>query len=88
MRKTNILVISLGIKTKYEFTKGSNVFSRLVKKLLHGNGIEIFNDEKWKKSVIAEIFIRTLSNQIYMDMTAICKQGTAVLTLKLSVFLL
>ena len=46
MRKTNILVISLGIKTMYEFTKGSNVFNRLVKKLLHGNGIEIFNDEK------------------------------------------
>lgn len=39
----------------YEFTKGSNVFNRLVKKLLHGNGIEIFNDEKWKKSVIADI---------------------------------
>ena len=46
VRKTNILVISLGIKTKCEFTKGSNIFNRLVKKLLHGNGIEIFNDKK------------------------------------------
>lgn len=34
VRKTNILVISLGIKTKCEFTKGSNIFNRLVAMVL------------------------------------------------------
>ena len=44
-----------------------------MKSFLHDNDIEIYSRYNEGKSVIAEIFIRTLKNKIYKSMTLVSK---------------
>ena len=53
--------------------KGSKLYNRPMKLWLEKNGIERYSMHNAGKSVIAEIFIRTLKNKIYKYMTSISK---------------
>ena len=45
--------------------KGSKLYNRPMKLWLEKNGIEMYSMHNAGKSVVAEIFIRTLKNKIY-----------------------
>ena len=53
--------------------KGSEFYNNSFKKWLRDNNIEMYSTNNEGKSVIAEIFIRTLKNKIYKYMTSISK---------------
>ena len=53
--------------------KGSEFYNNSFKKWLDDNGIEMYSTNNEGKSVIAEIFIKTLKNKIYKYMTTISK---------------
>ena len=54
--------------------KGSDFYNRSMKSLLQDNYIEIYWTHKEEKSLVAEIFIKTLKSKIYkyMTLTLIC----------------
>ena len=51
--------------------KGSEFYNRSVKSFLEKNDIEIHSVHNEGKSAVAEIFIRTLKNEIYKYMTSV-----------------
>ena len=53
--------------------KGSEFYNNYFKKRLRDNDIEIYSIHNEGKSVVAEIFIRTLKTKIYKYMTAMSK---------------
>ena len=53
----------------------SEFYYRSLKSRLHENGIEIYSTHNEEISVVAERFIRTLKNKIYMHMTAASKNA-------------
>ena len=53
--------------------KGSEFYNNSFKKWLQDNDIIMYSTNKEGKSVIAEIFIRTLKTKIYKYMTSISK---------------
>ena len=53
--------------------KGSEFYNSSFKKWLKDNGVEMYSIHNEGKSVVAEIFIRTLKNKIYKYMTSISK---------------
>ena len=53
--------------------KGSKFYNNSFKKWLRDNDIEIYSIHNEGKSVVAEIFIRTLKTKIYKYMTAMSK---------------
>ena len=53
--------------------KGSEFYNNSFKKWLKDNDVEMYSIHSEGKSVIAEIFIRTLKNKIFKHMTAISK---------------
>ena len=53
--------------------KGSEFYNRLMKSWLEKNDINMYSTHNEGKSVVAEIFIRTLKNQIYKHMTTVSK---------------
>ena len=53
--------------------KGSEFYNNYFKKWLKDNDAEMYSIHNEEKSVIAEIFIRTLKNKIFKHMTAISK---------------
>ena len=53
--------------------QGSEFCNNLFKKLLKDNNLEMYSVYIEGKSVVTEIFIRTLKNKIYKHMTAISK---------------
>ena len=53
--------------------KGSKFYSNSFKKWLKDDDIEMYSTNNEEKSVVAEIFIRTLKTKIYKYMTAISK---------------
>ena len=53
--------------------KGSEFYNNSFKKRLRDNDIEIYSIHNEGKSVVAEIFIRTLKTKIYKYMTAMSK---------------
>ena len=53
--------------------KGSEFYNNSFKKWLDDNGIEMYSTNNEGKSVIAEIFIKTLKNKTYKYMTTISK---------------
>ena len=58
---------------KIRVDKGSKSYNRSMKSLLENNNIEMSSMHNKEKSVIAEIFIRTLKDKIYKYMTSISK---------------
>ena len=60
-------------RNKIWLGKGSKLYNRPLKLWLEKNGIERYSMHNAGKSVIAEIFIRTLKNKIYKYMTSISK---------------
>ena len=55
--------------------KGSEFYNNSFKKWLKDNDIEMYSIHNEGKSVVAEIFIRTLKTRIYKYMTSISKNG-------------
>ena len=53
--------------------KGSEFYSRSMKSWLQKNSIEMYLTNNEGKSVVTEIFIRTIKNKIYKYMTSISK---------------
>ena len=53
--------------------KGSETYNNSFKKWLKDNDVEMYSIHNEGKSVVAEIFIRTLKNKIFKHMTAISK---------------
>ena len=53
--------------------KGSEFYNRSMKSWLEKNDIEMYSTHNEGKSVVAEIFIRTIKNKIYKHMTLISK---------------
>ena len=53
--------------------KGSEYYNNYFKKLLQGNDIVMYSTYNEGKSVVAEIFIRTLKDKIYKYMTSVSK---------------
>ena len=53
--------------------KSSELYNRSMKSFLQDNNIELYSTHNEGKSVVAEIFIRTLKNKIYKYMTSISK---------------
>ena len=53
--------------------KGSEFYNSSFKKSLQGNDIEMHSTHNEGKSVVAEIFIRTLRNKIYKYITSVSK---------------
>ena len=53
--------------------KGCEFYNNSFKKLLKCNDIEMYSIHNEGKSVVSEIFIRTLNNKVYKYMTAILK---------------
>ena len=53
--------------------QGSEFYNNSFKEFLTMNDIEIYSTYNEGKSVVAEIFIRTLKNKIFKQMTAILK---------------
>ena len=65
-------IISEGRKpNKIWVDKGSEFCNNSFKKWLKDNDVEMYSIHNEVKSVIAEIFIRTLKNKIFKHMTAI-----------------
>ena len=54
--------------------KGSEFYNSSFKKWLKDNDIEMYSIHSKGKSVIAEIFVRTLKTKIYKYMTSISKK--------------
>ena len=67
----NILKESNRKPNKIWFDKGSEFCNNSFKKWLKDNDVEMYSIHNEVKSVIAEIFIRTLKNKIFKHMTAI-----------------
>ena len=53
--------------------QGSEFYNTHFKKWLKDNNMEMFSTHNKGKSVVAEVFIKTLKNKIYKHMTAISK---------------
>ena len=53
--------------------KGSKWYNRSTKSWLQGNNIEMHSTNNEGKSVVAEMFIRTLKIKIYKHMTSMSK---------------
>ena len=53
--------------------KGSEFYNNSFKKWLKNNNIEMYSRHNEGKSVVAEIFIRTLNTKIYKCMTSVWK---------------
>ena len=67
-------IISKGRKpNKIWADQGGEFYSKLFKRFLKINNIEIYSTFNERKSVVAERFIRTLENKIFKYMTAISK---------------
>ena len=56
-------------ETKYRLIKW--IYNRLMKSWFKKNGIEMYSTHNEQKSVIAEIFIRTLENKIYKYLNSV-----------------
>ena len=67
-------IISEGRKP-YEIwvDQGGEFYSKFLKRFLKINNIEMYSTYNEGKSVVAEIFIRTLKNKIFKHMTAVSK---------------
>ena len=59
--------------SKIWIDKGSGFYNKSIKSWLEQDDIEIFSTYNERKSVIAERFIRTLKNKIYIYMTLVSK---------------
>ena len=67
-------IISKGCKpNKIWFDQGDEFYNKLVKRFLKTNNIEMYSTYNEEKSVVAEIFIRTLKNKIFKHMAAVSK---------------
>ena len=67
------VLVESGLKSsKVWVNQGSEFYNRLLKSLLHDNGIEMYSTHNKGKSV-AERFIRTLKNKIYKKINAVSK---------------
>ena len=53
--------------------KGSQLYNRSMKSLLHNNNIEIYSTLNEERYVNTERFIRTLHNKIYRYVTSVSK---------------
>ena len=53
--------------------KGSEFYNRSLKSWLQGNGIEMYSTLNKRKSAVAEIFIITFNNKMYIYMTSVSK---------------
>ena len=60
-------------QTKYGLIKVVNFIAILLKKWLEDNDIKMYSAHNEGKSLVAEIFIKTLKNKIYKHMTAVSK---------------
>ena len=69
----NILDNSKRKPNKTWTDQGSEFYNTHFKKWLKDNSIEMYSTHNEGKSVVAEIFVRTLNNKIYKHMTAISK---------------
>ena len=58
---------------KIWINKDREFYNRSMKLFLQNNNIEMYSTHNEGKSVVAEIFIRTLKNKIYKHMTSISK---------------
>ena len=67
----NILDNSKRKPNKTWTDQGSEFYNTHFKKWLKDNSIEMYSTHNEGKSVVAEIFVRTLNNKIYKHMTAI-----------------
>ena len=54
--------------------QGSEFYNTHFKKWLKDNNMEMYSTHNKGKSVVAEVFIKTLKNKIYKHMTAISKK--------------
>ena len=70
-----ILIESNWKPNKIWVDKGSEFYNNSFKKLLKDNDVEMYSKHNDGKSVIAEIFIRTLKNKIFKHMTVISKNA-------------
>ena len=67
-------IISKGRKTnKIWVDPGGEFYNKLFKRFFEINNIEMYSKCNEGKSVVAEIFIRTLKNKMFKDMTAVSK---------------
>ena len=64
-----ILDESIYKPSKIWVDKSSEFHNRSMKSILQNNNIELYSAHHGEKSVVAEIFIRTLKNKIFKDMT-------------------
>ena len=70
-----ILDESIQKPNKIWVDKGSEFYNRLMNSWLEKNDIEMCSTYIEGKSIVAEIFIRTLRKRIYKYMTPISKNG-------------
>ena len=66
---------SKGKPNKIRVDEGSQFYNRSIKSWLEKNDIEMCSTHNDGKSVIAEIFNRTLKNKSYKDMTSVSKNA-------------
>ena len=67
-------IISKGRKAnKIWVDLGGEFYNKLFKRFFERNNIEMYSKYNEGKSVVAEIFIRTLKNKIFKHMTAVSK---------------
>ena len=57
--------------SKVRVNKGSEFYNRLLKSWLQDNYVELYTPHNEGKSLVAEIFIRSLKNKIYKYMTSV-----------------
>ena len=69
----NILDNSKRKPNKTWTDQGSEFYNNHFKKWLKDNNIEMYSTHNEGKSLVAEIFVRTLNNKIYKQMTAVSK---------------
>ena len=67
-------IVSKGCKpNKIWVDQGGEFYNNLFKRFLKINNIEMYSTNNEGKSVVAEIFIKTLKNKIFKHMTAVSK---------------
>ena len=67
-------IISKGRKpNKIWVDQGGEFYNKLVKRFFEINNIEMYSTYNEEKSVVADIFLKTLKNKIFKHMTAVSK---------------
>ena len=72
---TNALQKILDESNRNLSKKGSEFYNGSMKLWLQDNDIEIYSTHNEEKSVVAQIFIRTLKDKIYSYMTSVTKNA-------------